>query len=109
LEARILALPCSEDWDGEGADAVTEASAHAAIQFLRQVQSELPELPTPVSVAPSVSGAVSLFWKTKSGKLLAEVSADSPEVRYQGSGADGQRISGVVAADQLLTLLQRLV
>src|SRR5947209_243823 len=75
--ARLLSLRRRHNWDGEGAKAVTAAACRAALRFIEAARCRRPDLPLP-RPAPSVLGAVSLYWKNESRHLVASISSDDP-------------------------------
>lgn len=91
LRKKVLSLELPANWDGEDADVVTGETCRCALAFLSEACADHPTL-LPVSVAPSVAGAVSLFWRQAEHYLMVEVSASNPgSVRVQSRGPNGRR------------------
>src|SRR5436305_1551132 len=76
---RISSLERPADWDGEGAEAITREACTAAVEFLKQRDTELP-LPR---IAPSCLGGVSLYWTRGDNRILVTVTSQVDKVRYE--------------------------
>src|SRR5712692_5899058 len=99
---KILALRRERNWDGEGADPISAEACQAAVEFVEQLQSRQPGLKLP-RPAPSVSGAVSLYWGQKEEGLLVDIaSADPAQVAFHWEGANGCYEEGVAHRDAVL-------
>jgi len=88
FQARLLSLRRRPNWDGEGAKAVTAAACRAAVKFMEASRLRDPDLPLP-RPAPSVRGAVSLYWRNKDEHLVASISSDdlgSVSLHWEGPG-----------------------
>jgi hypothetical protein len=86
--ARLLSLRRRHNWDGEGAKAVTLKACRAALRFLEAVRYRQPDLPLP-RLAPSVRGAVSLYWRKETEHLVASISSSDPThvlLHWEGPG-----------------------
>src|SRR5437762_1396532 len=95
LRVRILSLPRDAGWDGEDAEAITPATCQAALSFLEDVVARNPGVPLPASVAPTVLGGVSLYWKEDCARLLVEIGMDPDQVHFQQSGPNELREQGI--------------
>jgi hypothetical protein len=86
--ARLLSLRRRHNWDGEGAKAVTAGACRAALRFIEVARCRQPDLPLP-RPAPSVLGAVSLYWKHGNKHLVASLASNDPasvSLHWEGSG-----------------------
>ena len=80
-----------EDWDDEGAQAISLEACRMAIHFVRDLRRRLPDAPLP-KPAPSVLGAVSLYWRRGDRHLIVRVwGNDRRSVFYQLEGPGNQR------------------
>lgn len=105
LRQWVLALPREADWDGEGAEAVTEETCRDAVDFLESAVGA--GVPLPASVAPTVFGGVSLFWKQDGERLLVELRPGiGDNAVLQWIRADGTRGQEVQTREQALQLLR---
>jgi hypothetical protein len=85
---RILGLRRRRGWAGEGSRAIPLAACRAALRFVRLVRFVWPNLPLP-RVAPSVRGAVSLYWRNGDEHLVVAVSSgdlDRLAIHWEGQG-----------------------
>jgi len=103
---RLLSLRRRHNWDGEGAKAVTVAACRAALKFIEAARCRQPDLPLP-RPAPSVLGAVALYWKNEREHLVASISSDDPatvSLHWEGPGArfDNRMLSSDAAVDDVL-------
>ena len=104
---RLLSLRRRHNWDGEGAKAVTAAACRAALKFIEAARCRQPDVPLP-RPAPSVKGAISLYWKNESEHLVASISSDDPAtvaLHWEGPGGqfDNRTRSFDTAVDDVLT------
>jgi hypothetical protein len=78
-EIRRVAEDCREpDWNGEGAEAVTAATAANAIELVRSLP---PDLPLP-SAAADPDGAISLDWMPSRHRVFSVSIGASNRVAY---------------------------
>ena len=108
----VLALQRRKDWDGEGAEPITAAACRAALRFVELVVSATPELTLP-RVAPSVRGAVSLYWRNGDEHLVVAISSgDLARIAIHWEGPAGGYEDEVVdsreAAAQVFRFHRRL-
>jgi hypothetical protein len=103
FEQRIDSLQREEDWDGQGADAITADTCEAALQFVSRVLAIKRDLPLPFP-APHAYGAVSLRWTNNDKDLAIYVfSPDRVEVYSQQS--NGRYASRPAQPDEAIRLL----
>lgn len=106
-QVRSQILP--ENWDGEGASAVTEAAARAALTFLGQAWRACPDLPCPVFVNATVLGGIGCFWKSRGWKILIEIGpAGGGRVYRQSVDPYGAHLEGYLAGNEAITALKNL-
>jgi hypothetical protein len=88
--ARLLSLRRRHNWDGQGARAVTAGACLAAVKFVEAARCRQPDVPLP-RPAPSVRGAVSLYWRTENEHLVASIASnDLASVLLHWEGPDGR-------------------
>jgi hypothetical protein len=105
VRSQVLAMQQPAGWDGEDADPVSLEACRGALRFLAQARLQAPQLADPTSIAPTTSGAVSLYWDTGSKALVVEiVSEAAAKLYHQWMGPDGQRAEGYVDRDAVLSL-----
>jgi hypothetical protein len=99
---KVLSLRRRRNWDGEGADPITAAACRAALEFVGLVLSKEPGLPLP-RPAPSVNGAVSLFWSHgEQGVLVALSSGDPAKLSFHWEGPGGRHEEGTGHRDEVV-------
>jgi hypothetical protein len=104
--ARLLSLRRRPNWDGEGAMAVTARACQAAVKFIESARCREPDLPLP-RPAPSVLGAVSLYWKNGNEHLVASIASNDPasvSLHWEGPGGrfENQTLPLDMAVDDIL-------
>jgi hypothetical protein len=88
FRTRLLSLRRRHNWDGEEAGAVTMRACRAAVKFMEAARCRQPDLPLP-RPAPSVRGAVSLYWQNGNEHLVASIASDDPAsvlLHWEGPG-----------------------
>jgi hypothetical protein len=96
---KVLALQRKRNWDGEGADPITAEACRAAVEFVERLRSRDPDLKLP-RPAPSVSGAISLYWAQQEEGLLVDIaSADPARVAFHWEGPNGSYEEGIEHQD----------
>jgi hypothetical protein len=99
---KVLSLRRRRNWDGEDANPITAAACRAALEFVGLVLSKQPGLPLP-RPAPSVIGAVSLFWSHDEEGLLVDISSDDPmKVSFHWEGSGGRSRDGAGHRDEVV-------
>lgn len=78
--SRIRSFLRPEDWDGEGAPAITEEACLAAIDLLDRIERSRPGSPLPRTAA-SALGGVSLHWQRDNRSFSILVSGPSAYLR----------------------------
>jgi hypothetical protein len=105
--ARILSMKRARNWDGEGAEAITDATCNAAVYFRRLVEAW--SLRAPDWIAPSTAGAIGFTWRTKTEQINVQVqSVGEGGCIIRRSGAAGRfkvKCSIEVAKQQLSPFL----
>jgi hypothetical protein len=100
--ARLLSLRRRYNWDGEGAKAVTLRACRAALMFLEAIRHRQPDLPLP-RLAPSVHGAISLYWRNATEHLVASISSSDPaQVLLHWEGPGGRYENKLLPLDAAL-------
>jgi hypothetical protein len=99
---KVLSLRRRRNWDGEDANPITAAACRAALEFVGLVLLRQPRLPLP-RPAPSVVGAVSLFWSHGEEGLLVDISSNDPtKVSFHWEGPGGRYKNGVGHRDEVV-------
>jgi hypothetical protein len=109
---RVLSLQRRRNWDGEGAEPITAAACRAALRFVELVRSSQPGLALP-RVAPSVHGAVSLYWRNGEEHLVLKIaSGDLKRIAFHWEGPGAREEDGVEdsreAVERVLTFHRQL-
>lgn len=98
----INSLHRPPDWDDEGAPAIGEEACEAAMKFVRRLRENNEQLPLPWP-APSILGAVSLYWRDGDRHLLVRIfDSNRSRVFYQIEGPGNYRQRGTEPFQQVL-------
>jgi hypothetical protein len=86
----------ADDWDGEGAPAITQTTWMRAVHTLRRLAQRAEELgaeiPAP-RIAPNGQGSVDLFWDLGTKSLLVNVPSDADTAASYSIVAAGELVS----------------
>jgi len=69
--AMIQLMKSPQNWDGEGAKAITQAACEAAMYLDQTIEAR--SYRPPSSIAPSTTGAIGFTWKGKTGLINVQV------------------------------------
>jgi hypothetical protein len=103
FQQRVLSLQREEDWNGEGAQAITADTCRSALKFTKRALAVKPDLPLPLSGA-SVFGAVSLLWVNAEKDLSIRVYSDN-RVESYFEQADGRYAALAERPDEAIARL----
>lgn len=94
LAQQICGLECAEDWDEEGAGAITSEACQAAVRLVGSLLAQKPDVPLP-QISGSLVGAVSLYWRSGDRHFVARVPSNDPEsIFFQENALGGFRNHG---------------
>ncbi len=104
FDQRVRSLKREAGWDGEGAEAITDATCSQALELIDRILEMSGDLPLPFA-APSAYGAVSLRWASGAKDLALYAFADG-RLEIYSQQAGGRYMTRPVepqeAIDQLL-------
>lgn len=109
IEERLVAargqLPAQDNWDDEGAIAISADTFHMATRFLLKtaravrVRSGI-TLPAP-KIGPCADGSIDLYWRTDKFTLLINLQPeDNAESDFYGETPNGLKLKGTFRPSQ---------
>jgi hypothetical protein len=104
---QIMALARKANWSGRGSRAIRKGQCLAAIEFIRQARSALPDLPFP-RFGPSVEGGVPLTWRLGEVSFTVHVTSSNPaKIAFMQADTSYHPRDGVESWKQVISRMGR--